>query len=195
MYGENLRTIALFGGTFDPPHIGHVEVVLSVVEQQYADEVWVVPVRQNPLKALKASNPSIRKKMVEATFGALPCTRIIYDELESQSQVYTIDTIRHLKRKYTYLAESQVLFVIGSDAFLEKNQWKEIEELEKEVTFLVVKRQGVDLVPSVSAKPFFMPRMDVSSTDVRDRVCKGRYIAHLVHKEVEQIINANQLYV
>ena len=189
-----MSKIALFGGTFDPPHIGHIEVVLSLLEQNHVDEVWVVPVRQNPLKKEKASEPLIRKAMVEAAFSQIPKVRILYDELEMPSPSYTIDTIRHLKKKYPLLSTNELFFVVGSDAFKEKNQWKEIDELEKELIFLVVQRDGFEYVPTPSSLCISGLRLDISSTLLRQRVREGRSIFHLVPPAVLRSIIKHRLY-
>ena len=183
-----MKKIALFGGTFDPPHIGHVQTVLTVLEKQLVDEVWIVVTRRNPLKPEPLFDLERRTAMVQAAFSSVPQTRIVHEENE-----YTIDTVRALKDEYPELKVSKLFFVIGSDAFQKRKSWKEWDAVVREGSFLVMNRWGDEQKEAkeeegLDVSLVSMSRFDISSSDIRKRFIEGKYISHLVHPTVETIM-------
>ena len=182
--------IALFGGTFDPPHVGHVQGVLSVLEQNMVDEVWVVVTKSNPLKPEPLFPLEKRRRMVEATFGSIPRVTIVCEESQ-----YTVDTVHALKEQYPELRDGECYFLIGNDAFRQRTHWKDWRVVVQSGTFLVMNRWGeerVDVPQEEHATVLYVntPRFDISSTEVRKRISEGKYISHLVHPTVEKILNS-----
>lgn len=183
-----VKKIALFGGSFDPPHVGHVQVVLTALERKIVDEIWIVLTRKNPLKQVPFLELDIRKAMVQATFSPIPCTKIVCEENE-----YTIDTVRSLKKRYPELRESSLFFLIGSDAFQQRKAWKEWNAVMREGSFLVMNRWGEKPKEGPEEEDLRVvfidaPRFDTSSTDIRGRFHEKKYIAHLVHPTVEKLM-------
>lgn len=190
-----METIALYGGTFDPPHVAHVEIIVTILEKRLADEVWVVPVRRNPFKPDTLTAPAVRRAMVQAAFQDVTGVRILYDEMDQEAPTFTVDTVRRFKRTMPFLNDKRLAFVVGSDSFRLKAEWKEIEMLEKELTFFVVPRLNDVIQYSSTIVTVPMARLDVSSSDIRLRVGQGGYIRHLVPSGVHTLITTNQLYV
>ena len=196
---EMKTTIALFGGSFDPPHIGHVHVVLTLLEKKIADEVWVVPSFRNPFKKGIPTSATIRRAMVDASFRDLPSTKCVYDELEGNVPLYSIESVKLLMERYPVLRSSTLYFVVGFDVFCQRKRWHDIESLEKLVTFVSVPRVLDGPEEPLSEWPsqavwVDMPRLDVSSSAIRDRIRQGLYVDHLLNPKVHHLITTHELY-
>lgn len=132
--------IALFGGTFNPPHVGHVHVVKQLAKR--FDQVWIV-VAADPNKTEKPYvPPEHRFKMAELAFSGIANVRVMDVELKRAGVSYTVDTVRELRMQFP---EEEFWWVIGSDLVKDFPRWKQSAELGKTVSFLVVSRPGFPL--------------------------------------------------
>ncbi|MBI2446038.1 nicotinate (nicotinamide) nucleotide adenylyltransferase [Candidatus Micrarchaeota archaeon] len=135
--------VALFGGTFNPPHLGHVHVA-HLLSKRF-DEVWVV-VAADPNKTEKPYvPPEHRLKMAELAFGGVKNVRIVDIELKRSGVSYTFDTVRQLRADFP---KHEFWWVVGSDLVADFPRWKQSATLAKSVPFLVVSRPGFAIDPA-----------------------------------------------
>lgn len=176
--------VAIFGGSFNPPHVAHQMVALYVLETAAVDELWMVPAFQHPFgKSLEAF--AHRLAMCEAAAAALgPRVRVSPVERDLGVESRTLRTVRRLQEQFPEHAFS---LVIGADLIAEVPTWHAGEELQRTVPFIIVGRTGFD-VPGKLA----LPRL--SSTEVRDALVSGRPVDGLVPRAVLDYIQGHNLY-
>jgi nicotinate-nucleotide adenylyltransferase len=184
--------IAVLGGSFDPIHHGHLIVARLLGEALEADEVRLIPVGEQPLKrGLHGAGPAHRARMTE--LAAEGCEGMVVDrvEVEREGPSYTVDTLRDLARRYP-AARFQLL--LGSDAAALLPKWREPAAV-RELAELVVFNRAEDEHPPVAFDRFVtVPRIDISSTVVRERVRIGKSIRYWVPDAVARYIDTHGLY-
>ncbi|HZD03830.1 MAG TPA: nicotinate-nucleotide adenylyltransferase [Longimicrobiales bacterium] len=190
--------MGVLGGTFDPPHLGHLVVAQDVAEALDLDEVRFVVAARPPLKPDRQPAPGeVRAAMVEAAVAGNPRFRLSRIELDRGGASYTVDTVRALRE-----AEPGVewFVVIGADQLAQLTEWREPEALGRLARLVVVSRRGHTPGPSgaggssVPWRSVEVTRIDVSSTEVRGRVAAGRSVRYLVPETVRRIIEERGLY-
>ncbi|HEX5711016.1 MAG TPA: nicotinate (nicotinamide) nucleotide adenylyltransferase [Sulfuricurvum sp.] len=130
--------LALFGGSFDPPHIGHVHVALKALETLEVDRLIIVPAYRNPFKPSICADGAHRIHWLEQIFAPYPNIEISDYEINAGHSVFTIETVRH------YAATCDTLYlIIGADNLATLAQWHEYEALHSMVTFVVAARDGI----------------------------------------------------
>ncbi len=147
--------IAVFGGTFDPPHRGHVRAAEAVRDRMGVDAVWLVPARIPPHRGAPVLAPEERFELVEAAVRGrerLVASRV---ELEREGPSFTLDTLDALaaRRPRPPTGEASLLFVVGSDAFAEIRAWSRHEELLERHPVLVHPRAGCPLAVALESLP------------------------------------------
>ncbi len=188
------RTRGLFGGTFDPPHAGHVAAVRATLADAALDEL-VVTVAADPW--LKGDPPSApgwaRLAMAEAAFSSID--RVVVSDLELRrgGPTYTIDTVEAL------LAEApgdRIVVVLGADAAASLGSWHRAGDLAALVEIAVVPRPGVEATPpeEFSAHMVLMEEVDLSSTSVRAALERGEDPRGLLPEAVVRLVLAHRLY-
>lgn len=184
--------IALFGGAFDPPHLGHAQVVSSLLQEQIAEEVWYLPVKNHHF-AKQMSSVEKRIEMLELVVGNQTAVKIELYETQQEGVNYTYRTMMALQQQYP---EHTFSFVIGSDNLAGYHRWLEKHPLLLDLPFYVYPREGFlfePLYPNMTPLAG-METVTVSSTDIRARVQAGESISGLVLPEVERYIEKHQLY-
>ena len=163
-----MTVVGVFGGSFNPPTIGHMLVATWVRLTGQADEVWFVPSRVHPFG--KESEDYIHRVHLvhEAVDGTEGCRCAAIEHLIGSS--YSIDVLDHLTRSYP---SKQFRFVMGSDLCEEKHKWKDWERIQAEYTPIVVPRTGLAA-----------PSPGVSSTLVRETLARGGDVSELVPSSV-----------
>ena len=190
--------LGVFGGTFDPPHIGHVSVARELQKSGALDEVLWIPARIPPHKHLSGlTSPKLRMEMVRAATDGCAHQSVSDIELRRDGPSYTVDTLRILRSERP---EATPLLIMGSDQFAELAGWHEPEEVVRLANVCVLLRYGVELAQvmprlEVVWSAADVPRVDVSSSDVRERVRAGLPYRHLVPVGVADIMERESLYI
>jgi nicotinate-nucleotide adenylyltransferase len=163
--------VILFGGSFDPIHKGHLEIIKKATK--IADKVIVIPNYLNPLKNSFSAPAELRLKWLKKSINN-PKVEISDFEIKQNKSCYTIDTIKHFKQNY-----DKISFLIGADNLLTLNRWKNIEELKKLVNFIVVTRDNIPI------KGYQTINIDIpiSSTDIRKNL-ETKYLPENLKGEI-----------
>ncbi len=184
--------IGILGGSFDPPHLGHILVARQTLEIMKLDQVWLMPYFAHSWDSTFSSADN-RLSMTKLTEEK----KIIVseEEISSKTKSYTIDTVRRLKQKFSHT----FFWIIGSDELKDFKRWKDYQQLTKEITFLVFPRNGYPL-PDISSQGFsqvWSPDLvtsNISSTIVRSRLMKELSVAELISEPVLSYITKHKLY-
>ena len=190
------RRAALFGGSFDPPHVGHVALARIALESLALDELRIVTAGDPWQKARTVTAAEHRDAMVRLAMAGLD--RVVFDrrEIERQGPSYTLDTVTALQQEHP---GTIWLLLIGADQYARLHTWKGFDALLQQVELAVAGRPGSPLQadPRVAVRPVHavpLPPVDVSSTEIRRRVAAGESIAGMVPKQVAGYIAAHHLY-
>lgn len=183
--------LGLFGGTFDPPHLGHLIVAQDVAEALELDRLLFVPAGLPPHKQDRLLTPApLRLEMVQALVAGNDTFGVSEVELGRAGPSYTVDTLRHFSDLHT---EAEIFFVMGMDQADSFQEWHEPEEVASLAHLVVLARDGAE-VPEGEFRSVAVTRVDISSSAIRARVEEGRSIRQLVPEGVRQIIESNRLY-
>jgi nicotinate-nucleotide adenylyltransferase len=193
---RDVARVGVLGGTFDPPHIGHLAAAVEVRHALDLDEVLLVVANEPWQKtgSQPVSDVVHRLAMVEAAAQGLPGVRASAVEIERGGPSYTIDTLRTLQARRP---DAGFFVVVGSDAAAGLDTWHRADELARAATFVLLDRPGL-VSPSPPDGWRFthvpIPRLDVTSTELRDRARTGRPLDVLVAPAVIAYIEAHRLY-
>jgi len=197
-----LLRLGLFGGTFDPPHLGHLMVAQEVAERLSLDRLLLLVAGLPPHKLGELlSPPTIRVEMARAAVAGNPLFGVSEVELDREGPTYTVDTLRHFRVAHP---DAELFFLLGADQLAEFHEWQEPEGIAGLVTLVAVGRDGVgpDQLPPVALgsgeelnfMSLHVTRVDISSSEVRARVREGRSIQYMVPEDVRRIIETHRLY-
>jgi len=189
--------ICLFGGTFDPPHIGHLLVAQTVCEAEDFDKILFIPAFQPPHKR-DITPVDERISMLELAVEGNPNFEISDIELKRKGISYTIDTVKAIKTEMS-LKNNEIFYLIGSDSLLEFQHWKEPEGILNECQVIVAIRPGFrpsDIPSWILQRIQFanIPRFEISSTNIRHRWVENKTIRYMVTLPVWEYIEKNNLY-
>ncbi len=175
----NRSTIAVYGGSFNPPHVAHALVAAWVLWTHRADRVWLVPTFQHAFDKSLAPFEE-RCALCEAMVSDLDLPVEVLDvERELPVPRYTIDTLRTLARRHP---TARLRLLVGADAVAQSVDWKSWDAIVAEFEPIVVGRPGFQEVPDAPVFP------DVSSTELRDRLAAGQSVDHLVTASVAALL-------
>lgn len=187
-----MKKIGIFGGTFDPPHCGHLLMANEVLHQLSLEEIWFLPNQIPPHKQEEHfSDSSHRIEMLKLAIESNPSFKLQLIEMERQGPSYTYDTMKLLRGKYP---EVQFYFIIGADMVEYLPKWHKIDELLGIVQFTGVKRIGFQMETPYPVQFVDVPEFEVSSTLIRERVEKNQPIKYLIPENVRRYIEENGLY-
>ncbi len=184
--------IGILGGTFDPPHLGHLIIANEVLCSLELDEIWFMP-NQDPPHKEKSKNISNENRldMLSLAIEGHPKFKIETCELERAGRSYTYDTMKLLKENYpTY----QFYFIIGGDMVEYLPKWYRIDELVQLITFVGVNRPTYSIQSPYPISYVQIPNINISSSLIRNRMKEGITIRYLVPDPVRHYIEENQLY-
>jgi nicotinate-nucleotide adenylyltransferase len=202
--GEPPRRIGILGGTFDPPHIGHLWLATLAADAMALDRVLFMPAAQPPHKVGQpVSRATDRLLMTRLAIAGNPLLELCPIEMERPGPSYTIDSIDELERIHP--GDTQLYLVMAADSLAQIDTWREPDRLLERIEWIVGPRPG-DALPDRSALESRFgerasrihlldgPSLDVSSTALRDRVANGQPIRYLVPRGVEELITERGLY-
>ncbi|MCT2537631.1 nicotinate-nucleotide adenylyltransferase [Aquibacillus koreensis] len=186
-----MKKIGLVGGTFDPPHYGHLLIAEEVYDGLSLDEIWFIPSNEPPHKAKSNTDATYRVAMLEAATSDNPHFKVNTIEMERQGKSYTIDTIKLLNERYP---DTTFYFIIGADMVEYLPKWYQIEELVKLIQFVGVKRNDYELITEYPIMEVNIPSVEISSTMIRQRIKNHQSIRYLVPPKVLDVIKEYRLY-
>ncbi|HEX7357844.1 MAG TPA: nicotinate-nucleotide adenylyltransferase [Ignavibacteriaceae bacterium] len=190
-----MSTVGIFGGTFDPIHNGHLITAQSVKELRNLEKIIFIPAYISPHKQhAKASGAQHRLNMLKLAIENIPFFECSDFEIKQHTISYTIDTLREFKKYY-----DKIDLIIGYDNIFQFHTWKEPDEILKLANVVVLKRKSshpINYVDKyVESANFVETRgIEISATDIRNRVHAGLPIYYLVPEKVLEYINKNNLY-
>jgi nicotinate-nucleotide adenylyltransferase len=198
-----LTSVGLLGGTFNPPHLAHLVCAMEARDQLGLDVVKLVQAGVPPHKEAP-SDPGarVRVELCELAAATEPGLEVLHDEVRRAGPSYTVDTLRAL---HDASPGDELTFIVGGDQALGLPDWREPETVLSLARIAVAHRADTSreailarcegLMGAVQRITFFdMPRLDISSTQIRARVAAGRPIRHLVPAAVAERIAAGGLY-
>ena len=189
----------LFGGTFDPPHFGHLIVAQTIFEAEHFDRIVFVPAHTPPHKIeAKISPVDDRIRMLKIATKDNPNFIISDNEIKRGGVSYSIDTILSYKEE-AKIETTDLFYLIGSDSLKQFETWKEPKKILKECKLIVAIRPGFrpsDIPNWILARIQFanIPRIEISSTQIRQRWLENKTIRYMVTQPVWQFINKNKIY-
>lgn len=189
--------IGVFGGTFDPPHVGHLIFAADARDALNLDRLIFVPASAQPLKV---SNPAVasaqdRLEMVRLAAADDANYQVDDTEVNREGLSYTVDTLEHLAGRYV---GAELFFLMGQDALAGFGQWRKPERILELATLALMMRSGAGDVANWRKAERLMlvstRRVDVSSSEIRERLRAGQSIKGFVPESVERFIDARGLY-
>lgn len=194
MSSADSRRLGLLGGTFDPPHLGHLVVAEVARVALRLDEVRLV-VAGDPWMKEELSDPEDRVRMVDLAVDDDPCLVVDRSEVDREGVTYTVDTLSALRDEDP---SRELVFLLGADAAQKLAQWREVERSLELARFVAVRRPGYQLVrdhPLLErVEELDVPQIGVSSTEMRRRFGAGEAVRHLVPLAVERYVREHGLY-
>ncbi|MGZ3770294.1 MAG: nicotinate (nicotinamide) nucleotide adenylyltransferase [Bdellovibrio sp.] len=210
--------IGIFGGSFNPPHMGHINAIQTVAKKAGLGKVHVIPAAQNPLKTpLEGPTPEQRLELTRLAFAQYGDVYFVDDqEIKRGGASYTIDTVMNLRKTYE---ASDLYLVIGADKFEELPQWKDYQKILSETNLIVTTRPGYETPESIDEMPSFLKPLvsdfdfnfielntgrniqfitlrdvDISATELRKWLRTGKPVEKYLPLSVESYIKENKLY-
>lgn len=194
------KRIALYGGTFDPIHLGHLEIARRVLELFEIEKVLFVPAQAPPHKVGRAvTEPIHRYAMLALATQNDPQLSISTFELDAPNRRYTVNTIEHFQNVFG--ESTELFFIMGADSWSEIKTWREWERLLGMINHIVVTRPGYEVAEApaeLKHRVFFTDAVmkDISATNIRRLANEGRTeeLAKLVPEPVAEYIKKYQIY-
>lgn len=190
--------IALYGGSFDPVHTGHIQIARTVLTQLNFDRVVFIPAAVSPLKpeSMRADRDA-RLEMLRLATANEPAFQVDRQEIDRSDISYTIDTVRSFQAQYP---KAKLFWILGSDQRNILPRWRSIEALVKLVTFIVFERPGSPLnpihIPGLKQIKIEAGLMEQNSSEIRKRLDRGATIPrNWLPSPVQAFISEHQLYV
>ena len=183
--------IGVFGGTFDPPHVGHLLLAADARDALDLDHLIFVPAAAQPLKVgtPAIASPQDRLEMVRLVVADDANYQVDDAEIVRKGLSYTVDTLEHLSTRH---AGAKIFLLLGEDALAGFDQWRGPGRIRELATLAVMQRSGDK--PSARLVSVSTRRVDVSSTEIRARLRAGKSIKGFVPESVERFIYARGLY-
>jgi len=187
--------LGVFGGTFDPPHVGHLIVAQDACTVLGLDRVLFVAAAVPPHKQDRVTTPApLRLEMLEAALDGDERFEACAHELRRAGPSYTVDTLRELRRERP---GAEIFLLLGADQVRELHLWREPAAIAELATIVELSRAGVDAAPpgnGMVCRRLEVTPIGLSSTEIRRRVRAGEPIRYLVPPAVESIIRREGLY-
>ncbi|MBN1623232.1 MAG: nicotinate-nucleotide adenylyltransferase [Clostridia bacterium] len=194
----------IMGGTFNPIHQGHIEMMEAAAKEAGLEYILLIPTGNPPHKTEEVISKYDRYEMCMLAAASMDNVIVSSIEIERNGSTYTIDTLKELEKKFGKMDE--LFFIIGADTVMKLRTWKNFAEVSKRCSFIAFYRNDTDkegieaeilgLMEDFGAKVLLLETrvMDVSSSDIRDRVQKSLPIGGMVPGPVEEYIKRNGIY-
>jgi nicotinate-nucleotide adenylyltransferase len=180
--------VGVFGGTFDPVHVGHLAIANAALDELGLDRVLFVPARRSPLKeGGPIAGAEQRLAMLTAATSHEPRFRVSSIELDRKGPSFTVETLEALR------GEGDLYLILGSDAYADFERWREPARIRGIATIVLAARPGAPNAPS-GVRMLDSPLMDISARELRARAARGRSLRYLVPEEVLRYIEEHRLY-
>lgn len=187
-----MRKIGLLGGTFDPPHHGHLLIANEVFHELELDEIWFLPNQEPPHKEKSdLITTEDRLNLLELAIKDVSYFKVETIELERSGPSYTYDTIKQLKDRYP---DNLFYFIIGADMIEYLPKWHKIDELIEMVSFVGVNRPTYQEKTTYPLIHIDIPEFHVSSSLIRERIQEGKSIRYLLPDSLINYLKENHLY-
>jgi len=201
------RKIALFGGTFDPIHLGHTTVAGDAAKHIGAEKIIFIPAKRSPLKGFfPIASDSDRFRMIALAIADNEKFDVSNYELKRPEPSYTLETVRQFQAEYG--SETSIYWLIGADSIDELPFWYGISELIDECNLSTMYRAGCkapnfakfediwgsERVEKLQRNVIKTSLIDISSTEIRNRLADGEYVTDMLHPDVADYIRKHGLY-
>jgi nicotinate-nucleotide adenylyltransferase len=185
--------VGIFGGTFDPVHHGHLLMAQEALEQLGLDRLLFIPAAVSPFKQDRVPGATADQRLAMIRLATAPEPRFVVDdrELRRGGPSYTVDTVRSLLEDHPGV---RFILLIGSDQLPQLGQWRGITELKNLVDFAILTRGDDSSLIGASDFPRVIRRIDLSSTEIRNRLASGLSVRLMVPAEVYQYIMTEHPY-
>jgi nicotinate-nucleotide adenylyltransferase len=194
-----MTRIGLYGGTFDPPHCAHLQLADWTRDSLNLDLIYFIPAAVHAFKNQIGITPAdLRFKMVKAAIAPYKHFRISRIELDRPGVSYAIDTLKNFIA-FENLSAADLYYIIGSDNLQDFKRWKDPDLILDQATLAVIRRAGFNKA-AIKAyhhkKIIFLnsPIIDISATEIREKLKTGQDVSEIVPSEVEHIIRKHHLY-
>jgi nicotinate-nucleotide adenylyltransferase len=180
--------VGVFGGTFDPVHVGHLAIANDALDELGLDRVYFVPARRSPLKQDgPIASAEDRLAMLTAATQEEPRFRVSPLELDREGPSFTVDTLEALR------GEGELYLILGSDAYADFERWREPARIRDLATIVLAARPGAPNAPH-GVRMLDSPLMDISSRELRARAARGRSLRYLVPEAALRYLEEHRLY-
>lgn len=184
--------LGIFGGTFDPPHLCHLVAAQDALDRLGLDRVILVPAATPPHKLERTITPGeFRLEMLRAAVANDARLEVDDVELRRTGPSWTVDTLRTFRDRWP---SAELYLILGMDQFIEFDTWREPDVIAGLARLAVLSRAGTGADASDRWIPVPVTRIDITSTEIRERVATGRPIRYLVPEAVESLIERHGLY-
>jgi nicotinate-nucleotide adenylyltransferase len=188
--------LGIFGGSFDPVHIGHLLVAQAAIEELALDRLFFIPAAISPFKPEnKAASDAVRLQLLRLALAGKTDCEIDEQEIKHGGISYSIKTLRDYAKRFP---QAELFYIIGADNIFKLNEWREASELAKLAEFVAIPRPGE---PAAEFPKPFRGRIlkgfpvEISSSQIRARVKAGLPVENLVPPFVADAVRAAKLYI
>ncbi|WP_236895643.1 nicotinate-nucleotide adenylyltransferase [Clostridium beijerinckii] len=203
-----MKRFGIIGGTFDPIHNAHLYIAYEAKEKLSLDEVIFMPAGIQPLKANNIiTDPGLRYSMVKAAIEHFSEFSVSDYEIEKGGLSFTHETLEYFKNKISDRdKDNELFFITGADCLFSMEKWKEVQKIFSLATLVVFSRGGINKSDMINRKHMIeekyngkiivldLKELEISSTDIRNRVHENKRIDFFVPERVSDIIYKNRLY-
>lgn len=189
--------IGIYGGSFNPVHIGHTSLAQAICEQKLVDEVWLVVSPLNPFKRNRSDellDDHIRLEMAKIATRDISCIKVSDIEFNMPKPSYTYDTLKALKQRYP---QHKFSLIIGADNWISFSKWYKSDEIMANYNIIVYRRPGCEIDLSSVPKNVTVASTElynVSSTQIREGIKNGSDVSMYLNPKVYNYIKTNGLY-
>lgn len=183
------RNFAFFGGSFDPPHWGHLRIIESALTQLKIDKLFVVPNFLNPFKSDFYFSPNLRLEWLRILCQDFSNAVEVLDyEVRQNAPTPTYQTLQFMQQSYPFEPSDKVYLLLGADNVESLHRWQNFDWLKKNVEFVIIPRKGFGIPQGLQILPFC--ELDISSTQIRHQLAVGDYVglSSLVPQPILELI-------